>query len=40
MNARPMPDHEWMRHMQGRLRGLQALCVVAMVGAFVARVVW
>lgn len=40
MNARPMPDREWMRHMQGRLRGLQVLVIAAMVGAFVAWVVW
>lgn len=36
MTSTRMTDHEWMRHMQGRLRGLQVLCIAAMVGALVA----
>lgn len=35
MHAR-MSDAEWMQHMQGRLRALQVLCIVAIVGALVA----
>ena len=38
MNAR-MSDAEWMQHMQGRLRVVQVLCIVAIVAAVVG-VVW
>lgn len=38
MHAR-MTDHEWMQHMQQRLRGLHVFIVVAMVAAAVAWVV-
>lgn len=40
MSARSMSNDEWMRHMRGRLRGLQVLCIVAMVGALVGWLLW
>ena len=39
MTRQPLNDAEWMEHMQVRLRRLQLLVIVAILGA-AAAVVW